>query len=62
MKLLVIEDELKIANLLEKGFREQGHEVDVSLAGDDGLTRASSNPSTSIEDDITYSFATNFLP
>jgi len=52
MKLLVIEDELKIANLLEKGFREQGHEVDVSLAGDDGLARASNNPYDAILIDI----------
>src|SRR5256885_10284916 len=52
MKLLVIEDELKIANLLEKGFREQGHEVDVSLAGDEGLDRASKNPYDAILIDI----------
>jgi len=52
MKLLVIEDETKIANLLEKGFREQGHEVDISLAGDDGLARASSNPYDAILIDI----------
>jgi len=41
MKLLVIEDEVKIARLLKKGFQEHGYEVDVSYDGDDGLERAS---------------------
>jgi DNA-binding response OmpR family regulator len=52
MKLLVIEDELKIANLLEKGFQDQGHEVDVSLDGDEGLERATGTPYDAILIDI----------
>ena len=52
MKLLVIEDEKKIANLLQKGFREQGYEVDISPNGEDGLERASSNPYDAIVIDI----------
>ena len=52
MKLLVIEDEKKIANLLQKGFREQGYEVDISPNGEDGLNRASSSPYDAIVIDI----------
>ena len=52
MKLLVIEDEKKIANLLQKGFREQGYEVDISPNGEDGLERASSNPYDAIVIDV----------
>ena len=52
MKLLVIEDEKKIANLLQKGFREQGYEVDISANGEEGLERASSNPYDAIIIDV----------
>jgi DNA-binding response OmpR family regulator len=44
MKLLVIEDEKKIANLLQKGLREQGYAVDLTYDGDEGLDRAISEP------------------
>lgn len=44
MKLLVIEDEKKIANLLQKGLREQGYAVDLSHDGEEGLDRAISEP------------------
>jgi heavy metal response regulator len=44
MKLLVIEDEKKIATLLQKGLREQGYAVDLTHDGNEGLTRASSEP------------------
>ena len=52
MKLLVIEDEKKIANLIQKGFREQGYEVDISANGEEGLERASGNPYDAIIIDI----------
>jgi len=52
MKLLVIEDEKKIANLLQKGFREQGYEVDICPNGEDGLERASGSPYDAIVIDI----------
>ena len=52
MKLLVIEDEKKIANLLQRGFREQGYEVDISANGEEGLERASSNPYDAIIIDV----------
>ena len=44
MKLLVIEDEKKIANLLQKGLREQGYAVDLTHDGNEGLDRAISEP------------------
>jgi DNA-binding response OmpR family regulator len=40
MRLLVIEDETKIARLLKKGFQDEGYDVDVSADGEDGLHRA----------------------
>jgi heavy metal response regulator len=52
MKILVIEDEKKIANLLQKGLREHGYTVDLSHDGNDGLERASAQPYDAIILDI----------
>jgi len=52
MKLLVIEDESKIANLLKKGLEEQGFNVDTSGDGEDGLERATTTPYDAIVIDI----------
>ncbi len=52
MKLLVIEDEAKIANLLKKGLQEQGFSVDISGDGEDGLERATKTPYDAIVIDI----------
>jgi heavy metal response regulator len=52
MKLLVIEDEKKIATLLQKGLREQGYAVDLSHDGNEGLDRAVSEPYDAIVLDI----------
>ena len=41
MKLLLVEDEPRGAELLSKGLREQGYAVDVSPSGRDALYRAS---------------------
>jgi DNA-binding response OmpR family regulator len=40
MRVLVVEDEKKVASFLEKGLREEGYAVDVAHAGDDGLMKA----------------------
>lgn len=40
MRVLVVEDEKKVASFLEKGLREEGYSVDVAHAGDDGLVKA----------------------
>ncbi len=52
MKLLVIEDEKKIANLLQKGLNEQGYEVEQCHDGNDGFARALSQPYDAIVLDI----------
>ena len=40
MRILVVEDELKMAGLLHRGLAEEGHVVDVAAKGDDGLWMA----------------------
>lgn len=40
MKLLIVEDNVKIASLVAKGMREAGFHVDISSDGDSGLERA----------------------
>jgi two-component system, OmpR family, response regulator len=40
MRLLVVEDELKMAGLLLRGLREDGHAVDVARTGDDAVWMA----------------------
>lgn len=39
MRLLIVEDDVKIAALIEKGMREAGFEVDVCHDGDSGLAQ-----------------------
>jgi two-component system, OmpR family, copper resistance phosphate regulon response regulator CusR len=43
MRILVVEDEPKVARFLERGLRQQSHAVDVAANGDDGLRLASEN-------------------
>ena len=40
MRILVVEDEKKVASFLEKGLREEGYAVDVAHDGADGLMKA----------------------
>ena len=40
MRILVVEDEKKVARFLEQGLREEGYSVDVSHDGTDGLLKA----------------------
>ena len=40
MRILVVEDELKMAALLRRGLAEEGHAVDVACTGDDGVWMA----------------------
>ena len=44
MRILVAEDEKKIARLIQKGLTEQGYTVDVFHRGDEALAAASSEP------------------
>ena len=43
MRILVVEDEKKVARFLEQGLREEGYSVDVSHDGTDGLLKAHVN-------------------
>jgi two-component system OmpR family response regulator len=43
MRILVVEDELRIGRLLERGFREEGYEVSVAQDGPDALELISEN-------------------
>lgn len=40
MRILVVEDDRKVASFLEKGLREEGYTVDVAHDGPDGLLKA----------------------
>jgi DNA-binding response OmpR family regulator len=40
MRILVVEDDKKVASFLEKGLREEGYAVDVAHDGADGLVKA----------------------
>jgi DNA-binding response OmpR family regulator len=40
MRILVVEDDRKVASFLEKGLREEGYAVDVAYDGDDGSFKA----------------------
>lgn len=37
MRILVVEDDVKMAGLLQRGLREDGHAVDVARTGDDAV-------------------------
>jgi two-component system, OmpR family, response regulator len=43
MRLLVVEDDAKLARALERGFQHEGYAVDVVYNGDDALTKAIHN-------------------
>jgi DNA-binding response OmpR family regulator len=40
VRILVVEDDRKVARFIERGLREEGYVVDVAHDGQDGLTRA----------------------
>ena len=44
MKILLIEDDIKIINFLKKGLSEEGYTVDVAQNGEDGLYLVGVNP------------------
>ncbi len=43
MRVLVVEDEARMARLLKRGLEEEGHAVDVAADGPDGLWMATEN-------------------
>jgi DNA-binding response OmpR family regulator len=44
MRILIVEDDRKVASFLEKALREEGYAVDVSHRGDEGAAMALVNP------------------
>lgn len=44
MRILVVEDEHKIANAIKSGLQQQSYAVDVCYNGDDGLAMATTEP------------------
>lgn len=52
MKILVVEDEKKIASFIRKGLEAQGFVVDVSHQGDEGFTLATTHPYDAVVLDI----------
>ncbi len=43
MRILIIEDEKKVAKFLEQGLREEKYDVDVAYDGEEGTTKALAN-------------------
>jgi two-component system OmpR family response regulator len=52
MRVLVVEDELKMARLLRRGLVEEGHAADVAAKGEDALWMAQSHPYDAIVLDV----------
>lgn len=44
MRILVVEDEHKIANAIRQGLKQQSYAVDVAYDGDEGLSMATTQP------------------
>jgi two-component system, OmpR family, response regulator len=53
MRVLVVEDEVRMAGLLERALREEGHAVDVATDGPEGLWLATENAYGAIVLDLT---------
>src|SRR5438105_4193796 len=52
MRVLVVEDEKKMAGLLARGLKEEGHAVDVAGQGEDALWMAQAVPYDAIVLDV----------
>jgi two-component system OmpR family response regulator len=52
MRVLVVEDEVKMARLLRRGLVEEGHAADVASKGEDALWMAQSHPYDAIVLDV----------
>jgi len=52
MRLLIVEDEKTLANLIKRGFEEEGYAADVAYNGEDGLFFAENNNYDAIVLDI----------
>jgi DNA-binding response OmpR family regulator len=52
MRILIVEDEKSLADIVKKGLEEEGYSVDVAYNGEDGLFMAENEPSDLIILDI----------
>src|SRR5467141_1744670 len=52
MRILIVEDELKMASLLRRGLVEEGHAADVAPTGEDAVWMAQSHPYEAIVLDV----------
>ncbi|HET7017191.1 MAG TPA: response regulator transcription factor [Streptosporangiaceae bacterium] len=52
MRLLVVEDEARMAGLIKRGLEEEGHAVDVAADGPDGLWMAEENSYAAVIVDV----------
>ena len=52
MRVLIVEDELKMASLLHRGLVEEGHAADVAPTGEDAVWMAQSHPYEAIVLDV----------
>jgi two-component system OmpR family response regulator len=60
MRILVVEDELKMAGLLKRGLEEEGYAVDVAATGSDAVWAATENPYDAILLDVMLPDANGF--
>jgi two-component system OmpR family response regulator len=52
MRVLIVEDELKMASLVRRGLVEEGHAADVAVRGEDALWMAGAHPYDAIVLDV----------
>jgi two-component system, OmpR family, response regulator len=52
VRVLVVEDELKMASLVRRGLTEEGHAADVATTGEDGVWMAQAHPYDAIVLDV----------
>lgn len=52
MRILLVEDEKSLAEILKKGLEEEGYAVDLAYDGEEGLFMAENQPSDLIILDI----------
>ena len=52
MRVLIVEDELKMASLVHRGLAEEGHTADIASSGEDALWMAEAHPYDAIVLDV----------
>ena len=61
MRVLLVEDEVKLASYVKRGFKADGHAVDVASDGEDGLWTARNQPYDVIVLDVMLPKRNGFL-